>query len=52
MRMLKFATLFACLIVLPMGVLTGHAGISLVSGLVVGALIYLVLRFISMPFRP
>lgn len=49
--MLKFAALFACLVVLPMGVLTGHAGMSLVAGLVVGALIYLVFRFISMPFR-
>lgn len=51
MRAVKFGIIFAAVIALPLGVLTRHPYGALASGFVVGCLVYLILRFVSMPFR-
>lgn len=50
-RLGLFALMFATFVALPLGVIVGRATPAFVSGLVTGGLIYLVLRFLSMPFR-
>lgn len=49
--MIIFVLIFAVLFTVIFGVPTGHTGSAFASALVVGALLYGILRLLSIPFR-